>query len=237
MLSDARNLWKAMQMLNENITTALEGFDDGTEDHEREPEAVERDELDIYKKMLDDAQMQHYELSKQSRLLLAEKDAELTLWKQKYAEATGQPVDGDSVAIALDSLKLMAEKKALEENLLRAEESLRQSLGERNEALVKMQRFDELSVNYTHLKAEYEQAQLSWQIKHAQKNDTIDNLVAEYSKLAAEAESRQNTSSLHTKELEQNNEILAMKMHALEHKLKETKARLVNLQFDLKEKE
>lgn len=63
MLSDARSLWStlsnAASSINDNINTALEKFD---HDHNTSEEPS-LEELEIYKKLLDDAQMHHVELS------------------------------------------------------------------------------------------------------------------------------------------------------------------------------
>lgn len=171
MLSDARNLWKAMQLLNENISSALEGLDQSDDTEiatENSTEVVEKDELELYKKMLDDAQMQHFELSKQSRLLIAEKDAEVRLWKGKLAESTGETLDGVSIT-ELDSLRLLTEKQALEENLAQTEEQLKIFLKDKNESMIKLQKFDEINLNYERLKEEFSIASKSWESRDRQK--------------------------------------------------------------------
>ena len=257
MLSDATNLWRAMQILNENITTALEGLDQSDQETVEEFQPEEKDELEIYKKMLDDAQMQHFELSKQSRSMIAEKEAEILIWKRKYAELSGESVDAE-IREVIDSIRITGRQKALEDNLEQAEELLRRSISEKNEALAKAKNYEEINTKYESLKQKYDEYVRTNEISDAQKTETIENLVSEYSKLAAEAEARQTKDSALIAELRSNNEVLTMKMHALEHsiteladrassnsrvsgdashELKELRARVVNLQYDVKEKD
>jgi hypothetical protein len=114
MLSDARSLWSsfsdAASTLNENINIAFEKIDKERSGHENDHSA---EELCIYKKLLDDAQMYHVELSQASRLLVAERDAELKYWKKKSGADDTSPEEKND-----DVDKIVLENKALQETLV-----------------------------------------------------------------------------------------------------------------------
>ena len=158
------------QNLAHNVTTVLERLDQDVaaslvadEAEEAEAAAAPRskaaaryalaNELEIYKRLLDDSHLEHLELSKQSRLLLAEKEAEVTYWKKKCggvpapagagvegstagdAATTGDGDGGDDhdddEALTVERLK--AERAALEESLMVLGSQLRESIRESNE--------------------------------------------------------------------------------------------------------
>ena len=144
MLNDARSLWStlsnAASTINDNINTALEKFD-----HEHNTvvdHSVE--ELEIYKKLLDDAQMHHVELSQASRVLIAEKDAELKYWKKKSGvEEEAVIADSDQdVTLA----RLIEERDALQETLIILGAQLIDSLRESNEAKVLSVKFGDTQI-------------------------------------------------------------------------------------------
>jgi len=158
------------QNLAHNVTTVLERLDQDVaaslvadEAEEAEAAAAPRskaaaryalaNELEIYKRLLDDSHLEHLELSKQSRLLLAEKEAEVTYWKKKCGGVpapAGAGVEGstagdtattgdgdggddhdDDEALTVERLK--AERAALEESLMVLGSQLRESIRESNE--------------------------------------------------------------------------------------------------------
>jgi hypothetical protein len=160
------------QNLAHNVTTVLERLDQDVaaslvadEAEEAEAAAAPRSkaaaryalayELEIYKRLLDDSHLEHLELSKQSRLLLAEKEAEVTYWKKKCggvpapagagaegstAGDTATTGDGDGDGgddhdddEALTVERLKAERAALEESLMVLGSQLRESIRESNE--------------------------------------------------------------------------------------------------------
>jgi hypothetical protein len=69
--------------------------------------------LETYKRLLDEAQIHHVELSKETRLLLAEKEAELRYFKQKYGDKESDLKDNsetnqnDSPASTLGNTRLV----------------------------------------------------------------------------------------------------------------------------------
>ena len=190
MLSDARSLWSSLSnaasTINDNINTAIEKFEhDNIEvviDHSQE-------ELEIYKKLLDDAQMHHVELSQASRVLIAEKDAEVKYWKKKSGVEDVVIPDIDE-EMTLD--RAIEEKDALEETLIILGAQLRDSLRESNEAKVLSVKFSDSQIRYEAIKEDFRKFASEVDMQNKHKNDTIENLVAEYSRLAAESEIRQN---------------------------------------------
>ena len=192
MLSDARSIWSSLSTaastINDNINTALENLDQekaGTEpDHTNE-------ELIIYKKLLDDAQMHHVELSQSSRVLVAEKDAEVKYWKKKSgAEDTTSAADGE---VTME--RLTEERDALQETLILIGAQLRDSLRESNEAKVLVVKYKESQARYEAIKTDFRKFSSEVETQNKHKNDTIENLVAEYSKLVTESFHRQNGDS------------------------------------------
>ena len=174
----------------------------------------------MYKKLLDDAQMQHFELSKQSRILLAEKEAELICWKN-LAEQSGQGVSKEVIPSCLQLEKLVQEKVALEKTLEEVGKSLETSLQERNTYHVLKGNYDEVLTRYEALKREFISWKADSEVRDKSKSETIDNLVAEYSLLAAEADLINSQSAKRVNEVLQENEVLVTKMHALEHSITE----------------
>jgi hypothetical protein len=70
------------------IEGSVEGVDAGTDDLNLE--------LSAYKHLLEEAQMQHVELSKQMRLLVAERDAEIAALRGSMSHGTPSNGDGNS---------------------------------------------------------------------------------------------------------------------------------------------
>lgn len=192
MLSDARSIWSSISnaatTINDNISTALEN-----KDHESNGGA-ERDhsteELQIYKKLLDEAQMHHVDLSQASRVLIAEKDAELKYWKKKSgADDVAVTTEGDP-DITMD--RLIEERDALQQTLILLGAQLRDSLRESNEAKVLTVKFKDSQDRYEAIKTDFRKFSAEVEMQNKHKNDTIENLVAEYSKLVTESFHRQN---------------------------------------------
>lgn len=192
MLSDARSIWSsisnAASSINDNINTALE-TPDNSSDAARQDNSSE--ELQIYKKLLDDAQMHHVELSQASRVLVAEKDAELKYWRKKSGadEANFAVAEGDQ-DITME--RLIEERDALQETLILIGAQLRDSLRESNEAKVLNVKYKESQARYDAIKTDFRKFSSEVESQNKQKNDTIENLVAEYSKLVTESFHRQN---------------------------------------------
>jgi hypothetical protein len=215
----------AIATLNDNITTALENFE--LEAIQREKNVLEKEtdnvhdlqrDLDMYKKLLDDAQMQHFELSKQSRMLVAEKEAELIYWRGRCESTTETSVKDEDVNSSsnIQIHRLVQEKLALEKTLEEVESNLANSLQERNAFHVMKKNYDELLNRFSAIKEDLSSCKIDSELKDKQKSETIENLVAEYSLLAAEAELLSSQSTKRVNEVLQENEILATKMHALE---------------------
>jgi IgA-specific serine endopeptidase len=245
MFGDARSLWStatnAFATINENISTALEKIDAEIDAQDR-PQPVNdvdymKTDLDAYKELLDDAQMQHFELSKQSRILLAEKEAEIQMLKSQLG--TPGTADGKSEKAGVDMTdlkyqKLLAEKLTLEASLSEIQEQLRRAVRDQNECSVIKKTHSDLLARFQSVKSDLADLKAEADARDKQKGETIDNLVAEYSKLAAETELYQQQADQRVAEVLKENEILVTKMHALEHCITELADRTVSpspLQF------
>jgi hypothetical protein len=193
MLSDARSIWSSLSTaastINDNINTALVNLEQ--EKAGTEPADHTNEELTIYKKLLDDAQMHHVELSQSSRVLVAEKDAEVKYWKKKSGVAdTTLAADGE---VTME--RLTEERDALQETLILIGAQLRDSLRESNEAKVLVVKYKESQARYEAIKNDFRKFSSEVETQNKHKNDTIENLVAEYSKLVTESFHRQNGDS------------------------------------------
>jgi chromosome segregation ATPase len=217
MFADATSLWftasNVIQSLNNNITSALESLDEELGEHE------EKSDEDIYKKLLEDAQMQHFELSKQFRVIVSEKDAELEIWKKKCGELG--TIDPDEVQAEIDTAKLQSELNVLRETVQNMEGEIKVLLESSNETIGKLSRYNDIVKERDDLKNRLTDAISSSGELETQKSGELEGLVAEYSKLAAESESQKSSDSLRIRELELENEELVTKMHALEHSIGE----------------
>lgn len=247
MLNDARSLWTSASSVVQNLASAIADEMHGGEDREEL-----RRELEVYQRMLEEAQMAVVELSKASRLAVAEKEAELAV----YRGAHTPPVD----SALLENARLLADKTVLTQQIGELEERLSELVQERNRAEVRSEMYDELSAQLRTLKTEFAAAVGESSARDSLRTETIDNLVQEYSQLASEFEASQQRSESRIAELAQENEVLAMKLHALELslseladreavkasggdvdaqmalQLKEARSRIVNLQFDLRQR-
>ena len=190
MLSDVRSLWSSLSnvasTLNDNINIVIEKFDhDGTGTRSDDTQ----EELDIYKKLLDDAQMHHVELSQTSRALIAEKDAEVKYWKKKSGLDEAVVFEDD---LDMNYSRLVEENVALQETLIILGSQLRDSLRESTDAKVLSIKFNDLQIRYEAIKDDFRKFACEVEMQNKIKNDTIENLVADYSCLSAESEIRQN---------------------------------------------
>jgi DNA repair exonuclease SbcCD ATPase subunit len=220
-----------------NAVTALENFDDEYNNQNTAEEEEDRlEEAELYKKLLEEAQMQHVELSKQFQIALYEKDAELLIWKKKFGDEDQKEGGGRGAVTSSSSpdremeenktnILLTAEINALKSILSELEDKTRLLLREKNEMTVKLHQFPELLHELTELKKSLQARNEN----EAKKSDEIDDLVQEYSKLAADSEKQKSSDSLHLKELERENEILTIKLQALEQTITELADRSTSL--------
>ena len=262
-----KSLWERAASTVQNVATNVSAVLD-TLDGETGLQKVQllKEELGIYKTLLDEAQMQNVEMSKQTQLLLAEKEAEITLWIEKCNGNSSIKTTNEAAIDepSLDVAKLKAEKKVIETMMAKLEEKLRDSVRDINESKIIKMKFNDLTSKYDNLKSDYDELIE----RDKERADTIENLVAEYSKLAADSadvkqglDNQRVSDSQRLIEVLKENEILVTKMHALEHnitefadratmethpstnsdssmeELKEIRNRVVNLQFDIKDKD
>jgi hypothetical protein len=257
----------AIQTLNVGISSTLDRLDqtvmqlpgEAEEEEEDGARAKDSDELATCRQLLEQAQMDVVQISQQSRVLLAEKEATINVWKKKYQEATGieEPTD---VSKLVDTEALLTERNALLGNLTMLENKLKEAYSANVENLVKCRLYDDLVVKNAKLGEDYTALLKASELKAKQENETIEHLVEEYTNLGSEFERRQALDTQRIREVEKENERLTIKMLALEHNInefadkaalssqgadslsngadvKEMRAKLVTLQFDLKERE
>jgi predicted nucleic acid-binding Zn-ribbon protein len=276
----------ALAKINDNISTALEGLDKEMDASMANSVAdasygysIENsdEELEAFKKLLEDAQMQHVQLSKQLGSIIAAKDAEIALLK-KTNNTNGSAADHLSQDHAIDGeetnetiMKLLQDKVLLEKSLEDYELRYQESLRAANDGKVLFSRFEKLSVKYMELETDHNELRSQYDILSKKTSEEIENLVSEYSKLAADGELRQVSDMQRIRDLSTDNEALKTKIESLEHiindfadraltndsstgrsgadisvgsspshaasELKELKVKLVNTQFDLKQRD
>jgi hypothetical protein len=229
MFSDARKIWFSASSV---IAQALENLDEELNKPPAAETTQEEDEnslqkalndLNTYKKLLDDAQMQHFELSKQSRILLAEKDAEIQFLKTKLNADGKESTSGGNMSTEdeLQYQKLLSEKFILESTLHDTEQKLKELIHEKNEFQVLQMNYQDILSRYEEIKGDYYALKSDMETKEKQKNETIENLVSEYSRLAAETEIMTTQSQQRVNTVMKENEILVTKLAALEHSINE----------------
>ena len=194
-------------------------------------EAINEDlaqELERYKALLEESQMQQFELSKQTRGIVAEKESEIRVLKLQAGTTNATVVDPLTFSAMTEVEQFRGERETMLGNLEAAEQKLRDSLREKNEAKVAAaklgdlkQRFDALLKEHTVLVTECESREKS-------KTETVDNLVQEYSALASEFELRSVHDAAHLVDLAKQNEILTTKLKNMEHSLTELADRAVS---------
>lgn len=229
--------WSNAGTFVQNISSALENFDaelehssegdEGNADNETEQL---QSELETYKKLLEEAQLQHVQISKQTIQLIAEKDIVITNMRKRIVESGGEPdrEGEDDNQLERDMDSLLAEKKALEVALIMLQDELQSTSRERIDAKVAISQLDTTKKKYASAVKEVNALKNEMEMKEKQKNETIDNLVKEYSTLAAETEVRHEKDESEIAAVRLENEILATKLHALEHSIAEFADRAVN---------
>lgn len=221
MLSGA--LWakasSALTDLKDNISNALENLDKAGEGDEAQSED---NEVEAYKALLEEAQILQVELSKQSSVVIAQKEAEIAHWK-KIAEQNGAVVPPDSSAAnsALTLEKLKAENEMLESSVSQLEEQLKMLLKPVNDSKALEKKLFLIERKYEACKNDLIALRRDMELREKAKSETIDNLVLEYSKLAAESEQRQMQDAQIIKALEKKKYLYETKIAAMEHSLTE----------------
>jgi len=226
MLGDAKSLWAtASSMLGsarEKMAKTLESFD-VMENHNNQMETL-RSELEAYKKLLEDSQMQHFELSKHTRMVMAEKDAEITVLRSvqsggNASGATTNTVDPLTFSAMLEVEKFKTEREALDKSLELAETRLRESIRERNDYQVDASRYRETRERLENLQSEYEKLRIEFDSQNKLKTETVENLVSEYSQLASEFELSTARDTARITELQRSNDRLTTKQRAMEESI------------------
>ena len=132
MYSDSLSWWttpsNVIQTINNNINHAVnvienefEGNNNDDEDEDDNDDENNENEINIYKKLLDDAQMQHVELSKQFRIEISEKNSEIEILKEKLKHLDNcdkyQSDHNDNEINQISIIKLRNENNALKDTL------------------------------------------------------------------------------------------------------------------------
>ena len=220
MLSGARILWGTATNAITNVAERLDNIvkeslaDDNTEDIESRQEDIE-----AYKKLLNELEIQQVELSKQSRIALAHKEAEIDLLKSRLKEFL--PNDPSLLSIddnkdSLEYAKIKAERDVLNSTINDLQEQLQIYMKETSETKFSANKLEELEKKYNRTRNELNFRIQEIELSEKQKSDTIEELVGEYSKLAAESEQQKNKDSKFLKDVMKDNEVLNTKVQALE---------------------
>ena len=150
----ASNVSMALEKLDEDVSRSLEEKPSSDHPAGRSPNdsaSSVADELTIYKQLLDEAHMEHLSLSKNSRLLLAQKEADVIYWKRK--SGVSEETADDSAQLSVE--RLMAEKASLEESLVIMGSQLREAIRDSNEVKAMMAKCDDSQGQYDLLKEEF----------------------------------------------------------------------------------
>jgi len=224
MFSTAKSFWGSATNALTNVATFADTIvkdlaEDSTEGHERGDRA---EDVAEYRKMLNELEMQQVELSKQSRLALAQKQAEVESYKRKLREFVPDDNALEQIGSALgegDVLRLQAEKDALQQTSLQLQEQLQVFMNEVTDAKVKARKLEELEKRFLWMKTE-----LSGRVEELEANIRIkeletENLVDEYSKLAADSDHARSEDCARLAIISKENEVLSTKVQALEQAL------------------
>lgn len=255
MLADAVSFWtsasSAIASINENISSALENFEvENTRNHNDddidEKNTIDhlRYDLELYKGLLEDAQMQHFELSKQSRVLIAEKDVEILYYKKlthhndendyinKNTDKLGDDSSDGDGSVDLKVERLLSQNRILESSLHDLEERYKLSLHDQNEWLVMKTKYEEAMTSLKGLKADLLSVKLEQERVDKKNNETIESLVNEYSNLASETELIQQQTHHRVNEVIRENEVLVTKLSALENNISDLADRSYTTQLN-----
>ena len=234
MFSEAKNLWQsasiALNVINENISSALEKIDlevSANISSKETPIIAESDdelenETTAYKELLQETQLNQVEISNQFRKILLEKDFEINEYRKLLSEHSIQLPDGSHSLIALNSNDnkadvdvLLLERNSYELALKNLQEELQQCLSSQANAKVlqlknnqNLAKIKDLTAEVTSLKEANATLEKQKQQLKEEFSSEIEELVLEYSKLAADSEVNLNNSALVEAKLRQDNEVL-----------------------------
>lgn len=222
MFSTAKSIWGSATNALTNVATFADSVVKDLADDPAEHERVRVEDVEEYRKLLNELEMQQVELSKQSRLALAQKQAELETYKRKLREFLPDENALDQLGVALgegDILRLQAERDALQQTSIQLQEQLQVFMNEVTGAKVQARKLEELEKRFawtkTELSARVAELEASLRVKDLE----LENLVDEYSKLAANAEEMRAEELARVTTLTTENEVLATKVQALEQAL------------------
>ena len=227
MLSGARSLWGSATSAITNVAERLDNIvkESLADDENQEESENSVEDIEEYKRMLSDLEMQQVELSKQSRIALACKEAEIDMYKRKLSEFVHDDTALENLKFAsgnggeLEYAKVQAERDALQETSLQLQEQLQVFMQSVTGAKVTSKKLVDLEKKFERTKSDLGSRIEDLEVSERQKIETIEELVGEYSKLAAEAEHGKTSESKKFAELSTHNEVLLIKVQALEQAL------------------
>ena len=179
---------KSFQSASINLKSAIEKLDSDKDTVDKKdcsiPLSDVQIELDIYKRLLDDAHMGQHELSQKLKFLISEKDAEVKFWKRKnnVEDSTLVSNERDLQVLSLDRLR--AHSSCLEESLLSMSGQLKEALRGSNEMKALTLRCEDSTDRYHVLKDEF-----SRYIAEAEAREREQSMVIETLKAASSSNS------------------------------------------------
>lgn len=232
MLGTAQNLWgRATDVIASTAKNAADHLDNLgaaikdtlNEDlnNNLDDSELYAEDLEEYKRMLSDMEMQQVELSKQSRMALANKEAELDVYRAKLKEllpddASLQDAKSTQSVGNLEIATIQAENKVLQETTASLQAQLQDLKNIDRELLMKDERVKKIESRYSRAIESYNSRIEDLETSEKQKLETIEQLVEEYSKLAADTEKTKLSEESKWRDISQKNEVLSTKVVMLE---------------------
>ena len=234
--------------ITNNITNALDQLDEEAEKRANQ-EALQQtltneieeefntddtaDEITVYKQLLQECQLNIVDLSTQSKLTLIEKEAEIERYKallQTHNISPTLPSTDTSTTVSntinnttndtsIQITQLQAEKKAYEESLIYIQDQLKESIQIKielktltNKNIIYQNKIKNLLYSIAEYKLKYTQLE-------QEKNETVEQLVSEYSQLASESEILHMNNIAVINKLKLDKEEMALTIETLHHNI------------------
>ena len=185
----ADHLWsrvgKSFQSASGNLRSAIEKLESEKDTADTKDRIIPSNtlsdvqiELDIYKKLLDDAHMGQHELSQKLKILIAEKDAEVTFWRRKNGVEDSTPAlnERDLQVLSLDRIR--AHSSCLEESLLSMSGQLKEALRGSNEMKALTLRCEDSTDRYHVLNDEFSRYIAEAEAREREQSMMIETLKA-----------------------------------------------------------
>ena len=192
------------------------------------------DEITIYKQLLQECQLNIVDISTQSKLTLIAKEAEIDRYKALLQTNNISPnlpsIDTTTSAFnandntttndtSIQIAQLTAEKKACEESLIYIQDQLKESIQTKielktltNKSIIYQNKIKNLLYTIAEYKLKYTQLE-------QEKNETVEQLVSEYSQLASESEISHMNNIAVINKLKLDKEEMALTIETLHHNI------------------